>query len=82
MYNVGEITEAVERLIWRGPLENRGKSGEESLYVETPDVIPKSNPCPSANAKCTPHKEYILPRTQVRNNVGKQSEKEKELKED
>ena len=39
MYNVGEITEAVERLIWRGPLENRGKSGEESLCVETPDVI-------------------------------------------
>ena len=92
-YSEGEIKEAVERLIRRGQVENRGKNGEESLYVVTPDVMQKPNPCPNANAKCTPYEEFILLRTQVEtllkasrsnhgNNVGKQSEKEKELKEE
>ena len=70
-----------------------GKNGEESLYVLTPDVLQKPNPCPNANAKCTPYEEFILLRTQVEtllkatksnhgNNVVKQSEKEKELREE
>ena len=45
-YSEGEIKEAVERLIRRGQEENRGKNGEESLYVVTPDVLQKHNPCP------------------------------------
>ena len=91
-YAAGEIKEAVERLIGHGQVENRGENGEESLYMVTPDVLQKPNPFPNANAKCT-HEECILLRTQVEtllkasrsnhgNNVGKQSEKEKELKEE
>ena len=38
-YSEGEIKEAVERLIRRGQVENRGKNGEESLYVVTPDTM-------------------------------------------
>ena len=64
-YSEGEIKEVVERLIRRGQVENRGKNGEESLYVVTPDVMQNPNPCPNANAKCTPYEEFILLRTQV-----------------
>ena len=53
----------------------------------------KPNSCLNASAKCTPYEEFILLRTQVEtllkasrsnhgNNVGKQSEKGKELKEE
>lgn len=92
-YNAGEITEAVERLIKRGQVENRGKNGEESLYVVTPDIIQRPKACPCANTKCTPYEEFILlqkqvetlqkaPRSNHGNNTSKQSEKEKELKEE
>ena len=88
-----EIKVAVERLIKRGQVENRGKNGEESLYVVTPDTMQMPKPCPCANTKCTPYEEFILLQKQVEtlqkayrsnhgNNTTKQLEKEKELKEE
>ena len=88
-----EIKVAVERLIKRGQVENRGKNGEESLYVVTPDIMQVPKPSQCANTKCTPYEEFILLQKQVEtlqkayrsnhgNDTTKQFEKKKELKEE